>query len=520
MITKEKKLKDWLSRIIFKSPYLAIALFPIIGSVILISRRIISNIYNYAPFIALGIFFFLLISFFIFKINRTFVAKGRLTGVIFIFFLAFLFRYFLIDIFQTPPASDSLLAFDMAKKWVDGPNYSFQHFFAQHWGIYTLVLAKTFSFFGEYILTAKIINTLAASIASVIVYLFLHRITGRNIWSLLGGVLMALWPSYALYANILTGEHIFILFFILALLILTYADGALNLKNGSIKEYYMYIFLFSLSIGLANIFKETTVITVPATLGALSLLIFKSKWEGGITKASILTLTMLILFITTASVTQISDTLVSKYAMGPIDKYKTGYFIATGLNIENRGRYNEKIVNLYREPILEAINLGVLDENVYKESDRKAKSYALKTAIREFKNLPKLFIHKFNTVWSNEDEINNRNVDNYQILNMSPDHSTLDSLLKKTKNINYASNLYFLTIMIFSGFGALYLLKGKAFQPSTYLAALTIFGYSLALMIIEVQTHYRSILYPLFTIFAALGSMATYEYIHKKRRRG
>lgn len=472
------------------------ALFPFTITALLLLRRFGKNIPDNLPYLLLSFLFFLGLVFIARNFNKLekIPSKYRYFGIItFLAFATILPRLWAIDFFQTPPASDFYVAFKVAKEWTSGPSLSPQHFFFQHWGVYTLFLAKSFILFGKTLFVAKALNIFTAVVTTFALFFVLKKITGKTEIGFVGATVLALWPSYVAYSNILSGEHLFIMFFTLALLPLTTA-----IEKG--KPNYKKILLFGVLLTLANLFKETNIITLP-----ISLFVFASQLLPVRNLKQYLlrlTLIMLIVFFTSAAVTKIAHGAVSIYAKGPINYYKTGYFFATGLNFETGGRYDEKTANKYVDPLKKALGEGSLTDEVYKKSDQELTQATIEN-IKENKNLlPMLFVKKIYTVWSSEEEINNWHYESFQLMGVETD---LENLREGTRKYNLLSNSYFFFICIFTLLGLRSLFKSKEGNSVILFTVLFILGFSTALTFIEVLTRYRSILYPVIAILTAVG---------------
>ncbi|MEI7615181.1 MAG: hypothetical protein WCJ54_00600, partial [Actinomycetota bacterium] len=209
-----------------------LSVFPLSVSFLFLGRKALINFLAYLPYLVIIILIFscfLLLIKYSKKIEKrinytkNFLLINSLSGLGLVL-LTILIRYALIYYFPAPAASDSLLALQIAGKWILGPVLSPQHFFFQHWGIYALALSKVFSVFGNSIFVAKSISACAAAITAVVTYFVLLKTTRKFGTALAGGLLISLWPSYALYVNFLSGEHLFIMFFSLAVLALVFAD--------------------------------------------------------------------------------------------------------------------------------------------------------------------------------------------------------------------------------------------------------------------------------------------------------
>lgn len=473
------------------------ALFPFTIAALLLLRRFGKNIPDNLPYLLLILVFFagLIFIISIFRKFKNIPTKYRYLGILAFLALATIVpRLWAIGFFQTPPASDFYVAFKVAKEWASGPSLSPQHFFFQHWGVYTLFLAKSFILFGKTLFVARALNIFAAVVTTFALFFVVKKITGKTEIGFTGATVLALWPSYVAYSNILSGEHLFIMFFTLSLLPLSCAIG----KE---KPNYKNILLFGVLLALANLFKETNIITLPISLFVFAIRLLPIQdLKKYLLRLAII---MLIIFSASTAVTIIAHHAVSIYAKGPINYHKTGYFFATGLNFETSGRYNERIANKYVDPLKKALEEGILTDEAYKKSDQELTQATIENVKENKQLLPALFVKKIYTVWSSEEEINNWHYESFQLMGVETD---LDNLKEGTKKYNLLSNSYFFTMCLFALLGLWSLFKSKENQNSvTLFTVLFILGFSTALIFIEVLTRYRSILYPSIAILAAYG---------------
>ncbi len=436
------------------------------------------------------------------------------SSVLLIILITFIWRLILIKFFKTPPVTEFGIAFDMAKKWINGPSISPEHLFSPRWGIYTFVLSK-FLLLGSTLFIAKLSSVLAAAISAVFVFLCLLKSTKKFLLAFNGGLIMALWPSFAIYSNILSSEHFFIMFFSISLFCLVMA---ISYYRNHPKLFFFFVLLFGISLSFANSFKDITIISIPA---AVIVFAYFTSNRSGQTKKYFrdLAIIVFILLLSMFSVGLIRNSLVSYYAIGPVNTSSSlGYFLATGLNLENAGRYNPTIGEPYVQKLRDDLHNNTLDKADYERADQKLIDYAIQEAKNNYEQYPILFIKKFYTVWSNEDEINNLNYDAYTLSKTAPEHMTLDYLKTTTNKINLFSNSYFMFLAIFSTFCALFIFikKTKALTPELYLSSIICVGFAAILIVMEVLTRYRSILYPAITIQATFGLYFLSEYLKNR----
>jgi hypothetical protein len=270
--------------------------------------------------------------------------------------------------------------------------------------------------------------------------------------------------------------------------------------------YYWLVLVYSVCLSLGNIYKEMGIITLPASVLVFIYIIWTQKIRIK-QKTKFFVFSVLILIISTLVIGKVSDSLVSYYAKGPVDHYKTGYFIATGLSFETNGRYNPQVASNFLSPLKAAVANGSVGDSVYKQADKAVLEAGLEKVRQSPSNLPKLFASKFNTVWSNDNEINNWNYDNYILTSALPPNETLAQLKSDLGRFNLMSNAYLLFVIALAFVGSLFIALDKKTEPdaATLVSALVIFGFAGALLIIEVLTRYRSILYPSLCLLAIYG---------------
>ncbi|MFA5197219.1 MAG: hypothetical protein WC437_02230 [Patescibacteria group bacterium] len=474
---------------------------------------------SFVPFLLAIIFFVVLLTLQIKSeqiLNKIGYEKHKTTlnllAILFLVSLTVLWRILFIYKFKTPQVTEFGIAFDMAKKWITGPFLSPEHLFSPRWGIYTLVLSK-FLLLGKSLFIAKMSSVLAAAVSVTFIFLCLLKSTNKYFVAFIGGLLLALWPSFAIYSNILTSEHFFIMFFSISLFCLTYAIS--NYKSNR-RLFFLFVFLFSIFISFANSFKDIAIISIPAAIIVFAYFVsknvdnIKNKITNIILIGIILTSSMFIIGIA-------RNSLVSYYAMGPVNESSFGYFLATGLNIENAGRYNTNIGEPAVQQLRNDLNNKKLSNEAYKQSDKKLMSFAIQEVKKDYKQLPMLFIKKFYTVWSNEDEINNLNYDAYTLSNSVPINMTSDQLKESLKELNLYSNSFFLLMMIFATLSVVFVVWNKAvtLTPDLYFSTILCVGFAAVLLLIEVLTRYRSVLYPAITIQAVFGIYFSSDYLKR-----
>ena len=99
---------------------------------------------------------------------------------------------------------------------------------------------------------------------------------------------------------------------------------------------------------------------------------------------------------------------------------------------------------------------------------------------------------------------------------------TLGQLKEAINKLNLLSNAFFLLVMMFATLGAGFILwKGNTnLTPDLYFSAILCLGFATVLLLIEILTRYRSILYPAITIQATYGLYFFSEYFRRSHKKG
>ncbi len=469
------------------------------------------DIVGYLPFMAIYGLVLSLVVFLNFKyrdISSSVFYKKRqnlinLSICLLLVLTAVLFRIYLINEYPAPPVNDAIIAFDAARSWVSGPSYSLAEFVSQHWGIYAVLLSFVFKIFGSTLVIAKSVSVFAAAVSVAAIFYALLIKTKKLLLAATGAFLVAAWPSFALYVNFLSGDHVFVMFFSLAILALILVEK--SIADNAYKKYFGYLLLFSVLISIAGVFKEMNIITIPAAIITIVYLITNIK-NITLSKLKLSIVTILIIIAVAFGITAASNSIVSYYAMGPVNTHKLGYFIATGLNNETGGRYNEKIAKSFLDPIKLSAENNRLDESVYREVDSQMFNIAKNEITNNLDKMPMLLVKKINTVWSNEDEINNWNYDAYTLTDTKPVAYSMEELRDKLSIFNIASNSFMLFIMVLAFLGIWsFILKKQSMSSDIIFISFVVVGFSVSLVIIEVMTRYRSILYVSIAVLATYG---------------
>lgn len=118
-------------------------------------------------------------------------------------------RLFFISHINTQPESDFLVINNDALRIAEGKNPA-AIYVTTHVAI-TLIYGGLYKLFGTDLVVLKFFHAFVYSLSGVLIYFVGKQVFNSKLWGWIAGTLLVLWPSLAIYSNVLTPEHVFIL---------------------------------------------------------------------------------------------------------------------------------------------------------------------------------------------------------------------------------------------------------------------------------------------------------------------
>lgn len=400
--------------------------------------------------------------------------------------------------FNTQPISDYMDAINEATAFLGGPMRSLETARFPYWGFYRITLTTLFHIFKPTVETVKSFNLLLSGLTAVCIYLLGKKMTGARKFGALAALIYVIDPANLLYINMPTAEHIFVLLFPIAILVFLALFEHIERKK--IIRITMALGL-GIVIGLMDIYKPM----VPVLLIAMGITLALTEWLGKkpVTekdkrKKQIVMHTLLIavMLISYVSTKQLCFAAIEHYALIPPNRHGIGWTLRVGLNMENMGRVSA--------PLAYTMSTMYFESG---ENYKAVKTALIEEALAQIKDVPvpalAAFVRdKFTFTWqSNQDFYNWATNTQIETGLMGYDGERL-RLLGDPLN-----DSFLVSSLLLSAIGAGYCAV-KRKDKGTLMVGLFILGFSLLLLVVEIQQRYRSVLASAIPFFASYGLYA------------
>lgn len=371
---------------------------------------------------------------------------------------------------------------------------------------YPYILSLVFRLFGTSVFVAQKFN-IALAAGTVFLTYRTGKLAGGSMTGLGGLLLAAFWPSQILYVNMVAGECIFSFLFMLCvyLFVLTLRKYTSDAKHPAV-GVMLHFLLGSLLAVCAWVHPAAVILLI-----AIILCLFSQKMrippcrpiEQPIS-LKILSKGWLRLFIIVFCYISVSKfcsmgteyTIERETASGSAS---FGYTLLVGLNTESAGQWNQADADYLN------------DAFDYTQNASQAQLLCRDLAMERLKWGPgvllNLFLHKYETLWSNDEYGVSWNL---FFMDQQGD------LTKAGENFLYASrdlcNLFYLLAVAFAGIGGIFLWeKGMDYE---YVFALIFVGTAAVYLFAESQNRYH---YHVLFIFALMAGN-TFKEIYAMNR--
>lgn len=424
--------------------------------------------------------------------------KKQYLMVLFFLILGLLLRLYVVYHFRTPLSVESFYTFEYAKHWlINGPAKTSHAIIFNSWGIYALLLTVLMRIFGTSGEVVKNIGIFFTLFSGVFI-LFLASKLNKKVLAI-GSLIIFLYPATLLYVNFPGCDLIFFGLVGLVLVSLFYLE-----KKIEDKSFLLYVVFFSLSLSIASIFKEALIITYPLSVLVLCYGLIKRNKDK-----------LLISFVVLSLVTFLAPLpaykILEKYAQGPINKNKMGYYLATGLNYSTDGLFVHKYYYPMFEQLTQKLEEGKLSKDDYLNFNKYFYQEAL-VKLEEPRKIAKLIIKKNKHIWENDKLINEMTFYDKSLYGNKPtSHKYLSD-----KYITPISTGFLIFINIFYFLNIIGTIKSTNKSIYNLYAIFFTALFSLSLFIIEGQPRYRIIVMPTL-LFGSIQGMMYFEKIFNAR---
>ena len=420
------------------------------------------------------------IIFLLYKVN--FISKiGTKLFLVILVIIALLPRLAWIYFIQTQPYSDFLHLHNYGVNASNGDFTGFVDFyrvfpFKMSFG---LVLAGIYSIFGTSLMAVKIFNVIMSVALVLIIYsggkLLFGDKAGR-----ISGLLAALWPADIMFTSVVASEHLFLVLFTGASVLLLRFIKNYTYKNYEFTNGNLLLLALGLLTALAQLIRPMAILLLP--VAAVFILIYQ-RYRSDLAASFGLKLKSIVLLCASYLVIiNLINLPVQKITGIDVTRSDSGFNLMIGTNFSARGMFNTE-------------DFSLIERNGY-DID-KVHAEAQKIAFDRIKDnptkLPRLFINKVNILWGNE------NYGYYWSTSPVKDTSAGNVVKSHPKVFYSLSQAFYVLIIMMSICACLYSLREKRYDS---LIILMIFGgIFFSYLLLEVQSRYHLPVMPLLIMF-------------------
>lgn len=436
-------------------------------------------------------------------------------GVCAVLFLVGLgLRIYVIERMPLEPESDYETYYRIARELVDDTlltpegdlDRRYVAMYPHTIGFPMLILQPAFLMFGQSVKVALYANLLCSMISVILCTHIGKRLAGR-LGAVLAMLLMSLWPSHVLYANMVATEQSFTMFILMAadMMIGVLPRGKGSLYDHSPNRVMALLILIGIVLAVAGAVRPMALLL----LAAFSVVLLMQghdpagevPLEGGryaLSKGWFCVVLVAVPYLLAGQVISraISDAILEEPASGIT---ASGYNLMVGVNVKAEGRWNEEDSNFFGDKY---DTLGNANE---------AHSACMQVAIQritgEPENVLNLLIFKFRDLWQTDDFGIDWN------LQWADHQGTLTPELKASlEALRPVGRLLYMAVLVCTLLCALNAWRDeRAPQPMLTVFVLFYLGTALSHMLLETQVRYHYNMLPFLMLTAVMGLISWRE---------
>lgn len=356
--------------------------------------------------------------------------------------------------------------------------------YAAYLSLTSLVLSFFYKIFGVSTTVAKFFLVLLSVLTTWLVYL-----TGRKIAGIRAGFVAsfvyATLPSLICFTGVLTGDHLALPFFVLAILIQAYLYKA-DLSN----PYYILIGYTAcgVAIGFVDWFRPFGMVLLFAMIISTFIFLFRRQ-----TFLRLL-LALSVLVTSYFAVNKLADVVIENvfHARTFSMSEKIGSHLLVGLNPDSRGRVTPE----------DGATIGETYQH-YGNDYASINRYLIQVAFSRLdkEKLVKLFVEKFYIMWSNRIEL-------FDYALFGSNDQEIVYLMADFES------LLFLVLTLFILIGAIKSFRRKS-HPAIFTMQLFLLGFAMLVLVFEAQNRYIVVALPYLVLLGILGANDVFPIMEK-----
>ncbi len=353
-----------------------------------------------------------------------------------------------------------------------------------------LALAGLYSVFGPHLIAAKLCNVLLSLILVLIVYAGGKMLYGEKAGRI-SALLAALWPADIMYTSVIASEHLFLVFFTGAVVLMLRFIKKYTYKNLEVTNGNLLLISIGLLTALAQLIRPMAMILLPVF--AVFILLYKRYRAGAAASFGLKLKSIVFVTLSYFIVINLVNLPVQKLTGIDITRSDSGFNLMIGTNMKSNGMFNNDDFSIIKKN-----NFDI--NRVHSE----ARQIAMDRIKSEPQKLPGLFYRKINILWGNENY-------GYYWSTTPIEESSLGNIIKPHPRAFYGvSQAFYILIVLMGVCSCLYSIKEKRYDA---LVILMIFGgIFISYLLLEVQSRYHLPVMPLLILFGGSFLPGTRKY--------
>ncbi len=465
--------------------------------------------------------------------NRNKITKKKeVFFVVLVTLAGFALRRLTVDLLDTYPVSDPIMAYKAALRLAGGEELTNDmlgyYSIYPHWGCWAILISKWMTVFGTTLTAAQWLTVILSTSYIPLFYIAVKSICSSRKAAAIAMMFIAVSPGMVCSSGVLINDHMSGLFAVLFFLFLSLAYKQREKEH--IGKSAVFYILAGLCIGFFHVFKLCGFLLLLAFfIGEMVTNILPSvwnwiknrDWRSFLWKCSTSFIAFAILFLCYRSVYAVEKTEYAKSMGVAIDRGSGIYRnIYEGLNPEWGGKYSEEMIQLR----------SIMKENYPDEKERnEAYKELLLECLEDKEAVMNLLIYKFGAAWGDTDYSGEQALINLG-LKYNPNASE-DVMLRHTEGYSFIASTiknisaaFWFLLMIFGTIGAVCLIF-KRCNPVFLVSMIYLFGFALMLELMQVQGRYKWIVYFPLIMLASYGcvevkNLGKWICVKAKNRRG
>ncbi len=367
-------------------------------------------------------------------------------------------------------------------------------------GFPMLILLPAFRIFGQSVRVAQYANLVCSMVSLLLCTHIGKRLAGR-LGAVLAMLMMALWPSHILYANMVATEQSF------TMLVLAAADLMLGTLDRD--EHSLYarspgkvvglLILTGVTLALAGAIRPMAILLLASFV--VVQLMQNGDPEGKVAvdgaryalcRGWLCVIIVVIPYLFTQAIISraITDTIVEEPASGLT---ASGYNLMVGVNVKSEGRWNQEDSDFFGGKYDELGNAN--------DAHAACMQVAIQRISSEPENVLNLLVFKFRDLWQTDDFGIDWN------LQWTDHQGTLTPELKSTlEAIRPTGRLLYMAVLLYALVAAVVAWRGeRAPKPMVMVSMIFFLGTALSHMLLETQVRYHYNMLPFLMLLATVG---------------